>query len=87
MTVFERVQESLMKVLSVEKSEVKLESRIVEDLKADSLDNVKLMMQLEDDFNIVITEEQAEGLKTVGDAVDFLTPFEVVNGNQNQQTG
>ena len=70
-------QEQIFKVISetakVEASTIKLETNFVEDLKFDSLDIVELMMKMEDDFGIEIPEEDAEGLKTVGDVVTYIS--------------
>lgn len=54
------------------KDEVKLESRFTEDLGFDSLDVVELMMAVEDEFDLMISDEEAETLKSVGDAVRFI---------------
>ncbi len=56
----------------VDKEYIKPESNIVEDLAADDLDCVELMMDLEEEFGLDITEDEAESLKTVGEIADFL---------------
>jgi acyl carrier protein len=70
-------QEQIIKVISdaakVDASTIKLETNFVEDLKFDSLDIVELMMKMEDDFGVEIPEEDAEGLKTVGDVVSYIS--------------
>ncbi len=58
--------------LGVDKSEVSLSSSFANDLNADSLDTVELVMNLEDDFSVTIPEEEAEAIQTVGKAVDFI---------------
>jgi len=56
----------------VEESEVKLEASFTGDLGADSLDVVELVMELEDEFDMEISDEDAEGMATVGDAVAYI---------------
>jgi acyl carrier protein len=58
--------------LGVDKSEVKLESSFANDLNADSLDTVELVMELEDAFSTDIPDDKAEQIQTVGSAVDFI---------------
>ena len=76
-TVFERVRKIVVNQLGVEESEVKLESSFVDDLNADSLDLVELVMALEEEFSnqgktLEIPDEDAEKLVTVKDAVEYL---------------
>ncbi len=71
-SVFERVRTKVANQLGVEEDAVKLESTIVEDLGADSLDIVELVMALEDEFKIEIPDDQSEKIVTVGDAVAFI---------------
>ena len=70
--VEEKVIGIVSEQLGVPKEEVKLESSIIEDLKADSLDVVELVMQFEEAFDIQIPDEDAEKIKTVKDAVDYI---------------
>lgn len=72
MTTQEKVVEVVIEQLGVKKEEVKLESRFVEDLGADSLDTVELVMALEDEFGIEIPDDDAEKAKTVGDVINYL---------------
>lgn len=72
MALFERVQQLIVKELKVEESQVKENATFDGDLKADSLDVVELVMALEDEFNVDIPDEDAEKIKTVGDAVRYL---------------
>ena len=67
-----QVIDVVSKQLGVDKSEIKLESSFANDLNADSLDSVELVMNLEDDFSVTIPEEEAEAIQTVGKAVDFI---------------
>ena len=66
---FEKVKKIIVEQLDVEESEVTLEASITDDLGADSLDQVELVMAFETEFNIDIPDEEAEKIKTVGDAV------------------
>jgi acyl carrier protein len=59
--------------LGVEESEVTLTASFTNDLGADSLDTVELIMEFEKEFNIAIPEDQAENIQTVGDAVNYIT--------------
>ncbi len=69
-------QDQIIKVISeaakVDASQIKMETNFVDDLKFDSLDIVELMMKMEDDFGVEIPEEDAEGLKTVGDVINYI---------------
>lgn len=72
MAVFDDVKAVIVEQLSVNESEVKLESRFVDDLGADSLDVVELVMALEEKFEIEIPDEEAEKISTVKDVVDYI---------------
>ena len=72
MALFERVQQLIAKELNVKESEVTESATFDGDLKADSLDVVELVMALEDEFNLDIPDEDAEKIRTVGDAVRYL---------------
>jgi len=65
----DKVKEMLASQLNIEQAQIKKESRIIEDLGADSLDVVELLMSLEDQLQVTITDEEAGKLKTVGDIV------------------
>lgn len=69
---FEKVKEIIVDQLGVDASEVKIESSFVEDLGADSLDTVELVMAFEEEFGIEIPDEVAEKIITVQDTVDFI---------------
>lgn len=70
--VFARVKEMIVEELSVEAEKVTLESRLSEDLGADSIDAVELIMNIEDEFSIQVSDEDAQNLKTVGDLVKYI---------------
>ncbi len=70
--IFAKVQEIVCEQLGVEDSEVKAESSFANDLGADSLDTVELVMALEEEFDIEIPDEAAEKIATVQAAVDFI---------------
>jgi len=72
MALFEEIVEVVVEQLSCDASEIKVESKFTEDLGADSLDVVELVMALEEKFDIEIPDEQAEGIKTVQDAINFI---------------
>ena len=72
MDPFERVKEIIVEQLGVEPDKVTLEARFNEDLEADSLDLVELIMAFEDEFGGEISDEEAQQIKTVGQAVDYL---------------
>ncbi len=70
--IFERVRDILVEQLDVEESTVTMESSITDDLGADSLDIVDLVMTLEDEFDTEIPDEDIESIKTVGDVVKYI---------------
>ncbi|MEL7503910.1 MAG: acyl carrier protein [Cyanobacteria bacterium J06554_6] len=70
--IFEKVQKIVAEQLGVEETEVKPEASFANDLGADSLDTVELVMALEEEFDIEIPDEAAEGIGTVQAAVDFI---------------
>ena len=74
--IFEKVVKVVAEQLGVEASEIKFESHFIEDLGADSLDTVELLMALEEEFDCEIEEAAAEKLSTVNDIVDYVTSLE-----------
>ena len=72
MDVIAKVKEIIVEELGVENNEVTLEANFIEDLGADSLDTVELIMKFEEEFDIDIADEEAEKLTTVGKAVEYL---------------
>lgn len=71
-TTFERVKKVVLQQLLVDESKVVPEASLVDDLDADSLDLVELVMALEEEFGLQIEDEKAENIRTVGDAVDYV---------------
>ena len=72
MSTFDQVKKIVVEQLGVEPDEVQMTSTFVDDLGADSLDIVELIMAFEEEFNIEIPDEQAEKIKTVADVVKFI---------------
>ena len=68
----EKVKDIIVEELGVERDKLKAEASFMEDLGADSLDTVELVMAFEKEFDIDIPDEEAEKLKTVGDALKYL---------------
>ena len=67
-----KIKEIIIDKLGIEESKITLEARFIEDLGADSLDTVELIMQFEEEFDIEISDEDAEGLTTVGSSIDYI---------------
>ena len=68
----EKVKDIVSEQMGVDKSEISSETSFVNDLNADSLDTVELVMELEDEFDMSIPDEEAEKLQTIGTAVEFI---------------
>jgi acyl carrier protein len=68
----DRIRDIIVELLGVEPDKVTREARFREDLEADSLDLVELIMEFEQEFNSEISDEEAQKIKTVGDAIDYL---------------
>ncbi len=69
---FDKVKEIIIDKLGVEESKITVEAKFIDDLGADSLDTVELIMQFEEEFNIEIPDEDAEKLTTVQEAIDYI---------------
>lgn len=72
MSVAEKVKKIVVDQLAVPENQVTEDARFIEDLNADSLDIVELIMALEEEFSAEIPDEEAEKLKTVGDAIKYI---------------
>lgn len=70
--VFEKVREILMEQLDLEENQITMDSNIIDDLGADSLDIVDLVMSLEEEFDTEIPDEAIENIKTVGEVVKYI---------------
>ena len=71
-SIFASVQNFLVDQLGVDADSVNMQSNFIDDLNADSLDIVELVMAMEQEFNISIPDEDAEKIKSVGDAVEYI---------------
>ena len=69
---YERLKKIVVEQLGVDEADVKLEASFVDDLNADSLDLVELIMSLEEEFGVEISDEDAEKIKSVGDAQEYI---------------
>ena len=72
MSTFDKVKEVIIDKLGVEEDKVVTEASFVDDLGADSLDTVELIMQFEDDFNLEIPDEDAENILSVKQAINYI---------------
>lgn len=72
MAIIDKVKSIIVEQLGVEEDEVKMEASFVDDLGADSLDIVELVMALEEEFDLEIPDEDAEKIRTVGEAVKYI---------------
>ncbi|HOH46698.1 MAG TPA: acyl carrier protein [Candidatus Cloacimonadota bacterium] len=72
MDIEAKVKQIVMDKLGVEESQIVPEASFIEDLRADSLDTVELVMAFEDEFNLSIPDEDQDRLRTVGAAIDYL---------------
>lgn len=69
---FEKIKSLLAEQLDIEEEEIKMESSIIDDLGADSLDIVEMLMSIEEEFAIEVPDEDAQSLKTVGDVAKYI---------------
>lgn len=72
MDTFERIRELLAEQLDIDEEKITMDSNILEDFEADSLDVVDMVMSLEDEFGVEIPNEEIENLHTVGDVVRYV---------------
>ena len=72
MSTFEKISEIITEKLGVESEKITEEAKFVDDLGADSLDTVELIMQLEEEFDLEIPDEEAEKLTTVGSVIQYI---------------
>jgi acyl carrier protein len=70
--VFEKVKDIIIEQLGVDEEEIKMEASFIDDLGADSLDIVELIMAIEEEFDLEIPDKEAEKITTVGDAVEYI---------------
>ncbi len=76
MAVFDKVKDIIIKELKVDPTKVTLEASLKDDLGADSLDAVEIVMDIEDEFGVEIDDTKAEAISTVGDLVAYLESLE-----------
>ena len=69
---YDKVKEIIIDKLGVDNAKITMEAKFIDDLGADSLDTVELIMQFEEEFGIEIPDEDAEGLLSVGQAVEYI---------------
>ena len=72
MDTFERIRELLAEQLDIDEEKITMDSNILEDFEADSLDVVDMVMSMEDEFGVEIPDEEIENLHTVGDVVRYV---------------
>ncbi|PKK92600.1 MAG: acyl carrier protein [Tenericutes bacterium HGW-Tenericutes-6] len=70
--IFKRIKEMIVEELNVPEEKITMEARLAEDLGADSIDAVELIMNIEDEFSIQVSDEEAQNIKTVGDLVKYV---------------
>ena len=72
MSIFEKLQEMIADQLEIDAEDITYDSNILDDLGADSLDLVDLLMSVEDEFGIEIPDEDVENISTIGDIVEYI---------------
>ena len=70
--IFDRIRDIIIEQLQVEESDVNMDTNLMKDLSADSLDAVEIIMAIEDEYGIEIPDEEAEKMQTVGDLVRYV---------------
>ena len=70
--IFDRIRDIIIEQLQVEESDVNMDTNLMKDLSADSLDAVEIIMAIEDEYGIEIPDEEAENMQTVGDLVRYV---------------
>lgn len=70
---YDKVKEIIIDKLGIDAEKITLEAKFIDDLGADSLDTVELIMQFEEEFGIEIPDDEAESLLSVGQAIDYIT--------------
>ena len=70
---YDKVKEIIIDKLGIDDGKITMDAKFIDDLGADSLDTVELIMQFEEEFGIEIPDDEAEGLLSVGQAVDYIT--------------
>jgi acyl carrier protein len=83
MSVEERVKKIVIDQLGVEENQVTKEAKFIEDLGADSLDTVELVMALEEEFKLEIPDDEAEKITTVGQAIEYIEKQQTAGGHGN----
>ncbi len=71
--VFEKIRELIVDQFGADEQEISMETSFIDDLSADSLDVVELIMAIEEEFNIEVDDSQVEQIQTVGDVVNYLS--------------
>jgi len=69
---YDKIKEIIIDKLGIDDEKITIDAKFIDDLGADSLDTVELIMQFEEEFSIEIPDEEAEGLLSVGQAVDYI---------------
>ena len=70
--IFDKIKDIIIEQLQVEESDVNMDTNLMKDLSADSLDAVEIIMAIEDEYGIEIPDEEAEKMQTVGDLVSYV---------------
>ncbi len=70
--IFDKIKDIIIEQLQVEESDISMETNLMKDLSADSLDAVEIIMAIEEEYGIEIPDEDAENFQTVGDLVEYV---------------